>query len=514
MDTRFSLFESPRTPLLAALALSILAACGGGGGTGGTGTTTPPPGAGASTVSTGVMTKGSTIVNGVRFEDTTANISIDDTPKTAAALQNGMVVKVVGTVNDDGINGTAQRVKVIIEARGTPITVNAGANPQNLVVLGQTVLADDQTVYSNLANFNAIVANTTLIEVHGLRDDTGRIRATLIEAGAAQMANSALDEIRGVVTGGTGANPTTFRLNNAATGQRINFAGTVIPTGASWTNGSVVEVYCSARPCIDGSGVFQASQLKVEDAQDDAFRPANGERTEAEGLISGFTAHPGNFSVGNTPVTTTSSTRFEGGIAADLANNIKVEAEGSWNGTRLVASKVEFKRSVVRLQGNVTASSATQLMMNVAGRSVTIAIDSLTSLPGGVVPPVSATNCIQVRGQRQAPASPVVVTAGQIDTNCSGGGGGGSFRPLMQAPVEAETSTSVTLLGFTLDISNPTDTPQWVDINGGGMTLTAFLNSVTPPTTNSAGVSVPGTLVKVSFNGTAPFAVRQAELED
>ena len=33
------------------------------------------------------MTKGSTIVNGVRFEDTTANISIDDTPKTNAALQ-------------------------------------------------------------------------------------------------------------------------------------------------------------------------------------------------------------------------------------------------------------------------------------------------------------------------------------------------------------------------------------------------------------------------------------------
>ena len=96
MDTRspFSFFESSRTALLAALAASILVACGGGGGTGGTGTTTPPPGAGGSTISTGVMTKGSTIVNGVRFEDTTANITIDDTPKTNAAQQNGMVVKV------------------------------------------------------------------------------------------------------------------------------------------------------------------------------------------------------------------------------------------------------------------------------------------------------------------------------------------------------------------------------------------------------------------------------------
>ena len=106
------------------------------------------------------MTKGSTIVNGVRFEDTTANISIDDTPKTSAALQNGMVVKVVGNVNDDGINGTAQRVKALVEVRGRPTSVSPTANPQSLVLLGQTVLVDDQTVFSNLANFNAICRPT------------------------------------------------------------------------------------------------------------------------------------------------------------------------------------------------------------------------------------------------------------------------------------------------------------------------------------------------------------------
>ena len=105
-------------------------------------------------------------------------------------------------------------------------------------------------------------------------------------------------------------------------------------------------------------GVFQASLLKVEDAQDAAFRPASGQRTEAEGLISGFSTARAEFLGWNTAVTITSSTRFEGGIATDLANNIKVEAEGSWNGTRLVAGKIEFKRSVVRLQGNVTAGES------------------------------------------------------------------------------------------------------------------------------------------------------------
>src|SRR3954451_18550538 len=232
METRFpfSFIQSSRTALLAALAGSILAACGGGGGTGGTGTTTPPPGGpGASTISTGVMTKGSTIVNGVRFDDTTANISIDDTPKTSAALQNGMVVKVAGNVNDDGINGTAQRVKALIEVRGVPTTVTNSTNGQSLVVNGQTVVVDDQTVFSNVAGFGAIQA-TTLIEVHGLRDANGAIRATRIEDTAAQMASSTLDEIRGVVSGGTGPNPTAFTLG----GQSINaLNATITPAGAS-----------------------------------------------------------------------------------------------------------------------------------------------------------------------------------------------------------------------------------------------------------------------------------------
>ena len=493
-----SFFESLRSALLATLFASVLAACG-GGGSGGSAMPAPTSGGGTSAVSMGVMTKGSTIVNGVRFEDTTANISIDDTPKTAAALQNGMVVKIVGTVNDDGITGTAQRVKALVELRGKPTSVSPLASPQSLVLHNQTVFVDDQTVYSNLTGFNAI-ATTTLIEVHGLRDTTGGIRATRIEAGAAQMADSALDEIRGVVSGGSGTNPATFSLG----GQAINAAAAVIvPAGASYQNGSVVEVYCT-QPCVTG-GVFNASRLKVEDAQDTAFQPASGQRMEAEGLISGFTGHPGNFLVGATPVTTTSSTRFEGGIATDLANNVKVEAEGSWNATRLVASKIEFKRSVIRLQGNVSAAGATQFTLNVAGRAVNIETDNMTS---GSVPAVGPA-CVQVRGQRAMAATPLVVRASEISTSC-----GNSGRPVMQAPVEAEGSTTVTLLGFAIDVSNPVDTPQWEDGNGQPiLTLAAFLNAVTPATTNTAGVAVRGTLVKVVFDGVTNL-VRQAEIEN
>jgi hypothetical protein len=485
--------------LAASIALTV-SACGGGGG----GDTTASGGTGGTgIVSIGVMNKGSVILNGVRFEDTTANILIDDTPKTAAALQNGMVVKVLGSVNDDGINGTAQRVKALVEVRGQPTSVNSAASPQSLVVLGQTVIVDDQTVYSNLANFAAI-NTSTLIEVHGLRDTIGQVRATRIEANAAQMGDNLVDEIRGVVISGAGTNPTSFTLGS----QPVNAIGAVIaPAGASYQNGSVVEVHCTVRPCVSGGGVFQASRVVVEDSEDSAFNPGSGQRFEAEGLISGFTAHPGNFSVAGTPVTTTGSTRFEGGVATDLANNVKVEAEGTWNGSRLLASKIEFKRSVVRLQGATANAAGQSFDLQIANSTYVVRIE-LDSLTDGSVP-ANGLACVQVRGQRKSPASPLVVTAGEIRTSCSS-----SDRHFIQAPVELESpETTITLLGFSLNVSSPTDTPQWQDVNDQGISRTAFFNAVTPATTNAAGISRPGTLVKVIFNDGAS-TVRQVELED
>jgi hypothetical protein len=142
---------------------------------------------------------------------------------------------------------------------------------------------------------------------------------------------------------------------------------------------------------------------------------------------------------------------------------------------------------------------------------VTVQADGSTTgdFVGGAVPPVDLATCVQVRGQRKAGGG-VVVTAGEIRNSCSS-----SDRHFIQAPVEAESpETTITLLGFSLDVSNPTDTPdKWVDINDLPISRTAFFNAVTPATTNAAGISVPGTLVKVIFDEVTN-TVRQVELED
>ena len=470
---------------------------------------------GGTGVSMGVMTKGSVIVNGVRYEDTTANISIDDTPKTAANLQNGMVVSVRGTIDGSGRNGTAQTVDAVVEVRGLVTSKDAVANPQRFVVFGQTVIVDDLTVYSNIT-FAAIVANTTIVEVHGLRDVSGNIRATREEANqgplplpdGSVMADPLVDEIRGTVTNGVASsNPITFSLGT----QSVAVVPGAQIVGGPYSNGSIVEVHCvRSSGCIVGN-VFQASRIEVEDRVN---LPGNGQRFEVEGLISGFALHPGDFLVAGIPVTTTNATSFRGGIADDLLNNMKVEAEGSWNGTRLVANKIEFKRSVVRLQGLVTAhltnSAGSTFTLTAAGRAVIVETDEFTTgdFLIGNLPPVGP-NCVQVRGQRKAGGG-IVVTAGEIKSNCSNSG-----RHFIQAQVDAESpEDTITLLGLApINVSNPTrNAPnKWVNTADVGISRTEFFNAVIPASVGPPPVA--GTLVKVVFD-TPAVVVHQVELED
>jgi len=505
-----------KTPSLSTLLLgTLLALASCGGGTGGTGS-----GGSGPVVSSGVMQKGSVILNGVRFEDMTANITIDDTPKLPADLADGMVVRVRGRINDDRITGTADRVEVENEVRGTVQTHDAGVNPATFTVVGQIVFVPDGITFANFsaptptgaAAVGQLVDGSSVVEVHGLRQADGSISATRVELISAPGAD--IDELRGTVLAGTLVADTSFTLRNGATDVTVSLSSAtpITPAGAVLAEGGHVEVHGNFV-----ASTFNTTRIDVEDAEDAEFQHGAGEEAHFEGLVNGCPAACSGtndtFFVGPQEVQLDSNTRVEGGTRADIVNNARVEVEGhDFVGDRLIVEKLEFKRSVIRLQGIVTASSASAFTLDIAGRSVNIETDDFTdgSVPPVSVPPISSSNCVQVRGQRKAGVA-VVVTAGEIRIgSCSN-----SSRPVIQAPVEAESSTTISLLGLpAIDISNPIDTPQWKDVNDQPIsTLTTFLNAVTPATTNAAGVSVPGTLVKVIFDDAANL-VRQVEIED
>jgi hypothetical protein len=393
--------------------------------------------------------------------------------------------------------------------------VNGTANPQRFTVLGQTVLVDDLTIYSNLGGFGSLTADPagvagTLVEVHGQRDTSGNIRATRVEANPAQMGDSLVDEIRGIVTNRDNDTDNIFNVGT----QSVDATGAnVLPLGATFQNGDIVEVHCTVRPvCING-GNFIASRVEVEDEEDSAFNPGAGGRLEVEGPTSGVASPSDNdFFVAGIPVTRSGSTRYEGGVEEDLKDDIKVEAEGTWDGSTLVASKIEYKRSVVRLQGFAANRNTTDQTfdLQIANNNYVVKIE-LDSFTDGPLPSNDPNTCVQVRGQLKSSGPSPVVMASEVDP----GGCSNSDRHFIQAPVEAESpETTITLLGFVLDVSNPTNLPdQWVDTNDVGISRTTFFDTISAPSTNAAGIPVPGTLVKVIFND-GTNSVREVEIED
>jgi hypothetical protein len=441
--------------LVVSMGLSAaLAACGGGGGGG-----AAAPG-GVSIVSTGTMTKGSVIVNGVRFEDTAADIIGDDTPKTPADLQNGMVVKVTGRRNDDGFTGTADRVEIENEVRGP---IGAITPPDSFTVLGQTVFVDGGTIFANVANFGALSAGDN-VEVHGARDAAGNIRATRVEKlGAAGV----VDELRGVITAKTGTTAGTVTVGGATF--TFDNATVIVPAGAAFDVGVLVEIHLD-------EGTLRANRIEIED---DGV--AEGQEVEVEGFVTGFTGHPGTFKVGNTDVQTTSATRFDGGLSSDLANDVKVEAEGHMQGGVLVAEKIEFK-DALRIESNIEAAGSGSITL--LGKSVAITIHTV-----GGAGSFNVGQGVRVRGfLNQDIAS---ITATRIEAL---GQPVQADRNIIQALVASFDSSTrrLTLMGFDVDASGAS--VQFQDENDSPVSAVQFFGALTAgKTVVKARGSVSGT---------------------
>jgi hypothetical protein len=98
--------------------------------------------------SRGAMQVGSAIVNGVRYDDSAAEVSVDDAHGGIDDLGDGMVVEVHGHADDSGF--IADTVEVENEIRGT-IDV-FGPLPEDFVVMAHRVVTDGQVVFVDVAD--------------------------------------------------------------------------------------------------------------------------------------------------------------------------------------------------------------------------------------------------------------------------------------------------------------------------------------------------------------------------
>ncbi|MBX3620759.1 MAG: hypothetical protein KF891_12350 [Rhizobacter sp.] len=319
---------------LALSAAALLAACGGGGST--SSTDAQPEGVYQGTIGG----FGSVIVNGVRFDDSHATVTLDDEASTAGALKLGMRTQVQGTVSADGSTGTATSVIVETAVRGAVSSVDVAAN--QLRIRAITVQADDNTVFEGASGIASIQAGDW-VEVHGSVDFANRrVQATRIEVKSAQ-------DIGRVVMFGTAtaATATSFTLGDLTVdysqARLIGFSGGTVPEG------TVVRVRSHTSPV---GNVLQASVVKAVKAP----RFLDGTPAAVEGRVQQFVS-VADFLVSGTAVDASHAT-FENGSAADLSEGKRVIVTGTLADGKIVAKKLRFFRpdldGEVRLIGTVT----------------------------------------------------------------------------------------------------------------------------------------------------------------
>ncbi len=457
-----------RATTLNALLVLMLAACGGGGG--GDGGTIEPPdqppvgGIGRNGIAIGPISNfGSVIVNGVTYNTDSATFSIDDEPGTEDDLDVGDMVIISGSINEDGVTGTADTVFFDDLVKGPVDSVNLAAS--SLVVLGQPVLVSSTTSFDDGFSPASLegVNPGQIVEVSGQIDANDNIVATRIEPKPA----GTTFEVYGTVAGNDAS-----ALQFTIRGLVVDYSGATLedfPSGQV-ANGDFVEVKGNA---IGSSGELIATEVELKSLVPNAN---DGDFVEVEGFITRFVSAT-DFDVSGIAVTTNGTTTYEGGSEADLGLNIKVEVEGSIDANGLVtASKIDIRRAkAVRVTANIDSVDAANDSLVVLG--IPVSVDALTRLEdksSADVDPLNlsdlaAGDYVEVRGD-EFPAGSGTIRATILEREDT------DTEAILQGFVETISEPSFTILAVTIETSGVT---VFRDENDVPISATEFFNRLT-----------------------------------
>lgn len=473
---------------LGLILLGILGACGGGGDPG---VTPPPPpptgGIGRNGVAVGPISNfGSVIVNGVTYNTDSAMFTVNDEDGSQDDLSVGDVVTVTGTIDDNGTTGTADTVLFDDLVKGPVDSIDLVA--QTLVVLSQVVLVSPDTSFDD--SFNPVslegVSVGQIVEVSGQFNAINDIVATRIEPKPV----GTQFEVHGIVSDLDSANMR-FNLNDLV----VDYSSATLDNfnGGQISDGDFVEAKGMS---VGGAGELIATRVELESLVPNA---GIGDHVEIEGFITRFVS-PTDFDVAGLPVTTNGSTTFEGGVAADLGLNIKVEAEGEIDASgTLVATKIDIRRAKsVRAVANIDSVDAASNSVVVLG--ITVSVDALTRMEDKsdadvdplTLADVNVGDYVEVRGDEH-PAGSGNILANIFEREDS------DTEAILQGFVESISDPSYTVLGVTIDTNGST---IFRDENDAVISSADFFNRVAV-----------NALVKAKGTEVTPTSITATEVE-
>lgn len=370
----------------------LLASCGSGGSSTGVVSDTTT----ASTFNGRITGFGSVIVNGVHFDVDAANIMRDGVAITESDLKVGMIIKLSGNVGADGVNGEATEIEFDEEVKGPIDTIDVAAN--SFVVLGQTVVVNDETVFHGVT-FDALVAGN-VVEISGYFDANGAVHASLVELKAVAMAEGDDIEVKGVISALDPVNQT-FMLK----GLTVDYATAELDDVPDNTLSDGMFVEVKSRQAVSG-GILIAEEVEYEDKTKDH---AEGKELELEGLVTGVTSAT-EFAVNGQSVLLLDTTEFEHGSAAQITLNSKIEVKGELNAAgALVAEKVKLRRrGDLRIESTVDAVNADAKSFTMMGVNVTTTASTVWKDDSDVgeryfnLGHLSSGNRLEVRGYKDA----------------------------------------------------------------------------------------------------------------
>ncbi len=338
----------------------LLAACGGGGGssTSSNNSSTPGNATAQAELTQGMVTGfGSVIVNGVHYDVKGASIEIDGESLVESDLKIGQIVRISGKVNSDGIHGTATKLEGESQLVGpiTSIDLTAGT----LIALGQTIIITADTFFDDDVTVDQLKVGD-IIKVSSYTNAEGKLIATRIDV-KSSLANNKYQLTGDIENLNTTA--MTFTIN----GTLVDYSKATLSAlrGATLENGLKIRVIGSfSADVFVAVGNLHPSHLGFkhdDDHEKGDLVTLSGPVTE---LISGT-----SFTIEETVILITTSTRFEGGDSDDLLEGTQVKVYGELDANQnLVAKKIKLNyKAKISQKGLVDAINLTTKTFTVNG---------------------------------------------------------------------------------------------------------------------------------------------------
>ena len=356
------------------LASVLLVACGGGGGGG---NSVAGGGIGGSGITSGTVTGfGSVFVNGIEFETDGAIRDVDDRTDISngsdddMVLDIGMVVTIIGTVNDDGVTGTAESITYDDDIEG-PIAAAPEPDPDGVTktfsIFNTTVIVDRNSTVFSATKFD-LLAKNDLLEVSGYFDGSGNLHATRVEKKDVLVFGASEVELRGNVKDFDGIN--SFTLN----GVTVSFDGMTEFEDLPGTvqNDQFVEV----EGTLVSATEIEATRIERETEGFDM----DVDEASIEGLVTGFNGI-NDFKVAGQQVNASNADFEPASLVNTLVNGVKVEVEGSIEGGVFNATEVEQRGGDARMSAVVVSSNnsaGTITLQVIQGQLITVFTDNQT----------------------------------------------------------------------------------------------------------------------------------------